>query len=52
LNGVVNVQSLLLFIGFPDERSNPRDHVSRPIAIADNAPGSFARFVEVGRVTP
>ena len=37
LNGFVNVEPHFLCIGFLYERSNARDDLTRPIAIADNA---------------
>ena len=47
LNGLVNVEAHLLGIGFLYERSNARDHLACPIAIADNAAHGVARFIEV-----
>ena len=47
LNGLVNVEAHFLCIGFLYERSNARDHLTRPITIADNAAHGVPRFVEV-----
>ena len=47
LNDLVNIDARLFRIRFPHQRSNPSNHVTRPIAIADNAAHGLPRFIEV-----
>ena len=47
LNGLVNVEAHSLGIGFLYECSNARDHLTGPIAVAENAAHGVPRFIEI-----
>ena len=49
-DNVVDRKPHFLWLGFPHERANPRDHLARSVPIPDHAPHRFPCLIEVRRI--